>query len=146
MTHMQFDTARFGRVTCDASDLLLFPEGLIGFEHLHAWLLLREGSLCWLQAIEDGQVALPVISPFDFVADYRIRLERDDCRSLAFDPREDVALLAVISQQGSRWTLNLRAPILIRPDLRLGCQVISSSEYSVQHALPRTTHIARKSA
>jgi flagellar assembly factor FliW len=143
---MQFDTARFGRVTCDASDLLLFPEGLIGFEQLHAWLLLREGRLCWLQAIEEREVALPAASPFDFVVDYRLQLDAANCRSLEIDPREEMALLAVIGQHGSQWTLNLRAPILIRPALRLGRQVIASGEYSLQHVLPRTTHSARKSA
>jgi len=143
---MQLDTARFGPLTCDASDLLLFPEGLIGFEHLHAWLLLREGLLCWLQAVEEPGIALPVVSPCDYVVDYRLRLTADDFRSLNFGSREQVAVLAVVGQHGSQWTLNLRAPILIQPELRLGRQVISGSEHSLQHVLPCATHSVRKSA
>lgn len=143
---MYLDTARFGHLSYNASDLVLFPDGLIGFEHLHAWLPLREGSLYWLQAVEEPAIALPVVSPFDYVINYRFRLDTDDCRSLDIGSRGQVAVLAVVGHHGPQWTLNLRAPILIRPDLRLGCQLVSRSEHSLQHVLPRATHNARKSA
>jgi len=143
---MQLDTARLGRLHCDASDLLLFPEGLIGFEHLHAWLPLREGALCWLQAVEDPRVSLPVVSPFDFVPGFQLRLQPDDCRSIQLHSAEHIVVLAVVGQDEGHWTLNLRAPILLQPDIRLGRQVIASGDYSLQHILPRTTRSARKSA
>jgi flagellar assembly factor FliW len=143
---MQLDTARFGRLGCDASDLLLFPEGLIGFEHLHAWLPLREKALCWLQAVEDSRVSLPVVSPFDFMPGFHLRLQPDDCRSLQLLSPEQIVVLAVVGQHDRHWTLNLRAPILLRPDMRLGRQVITTDDYSLQHILPRTAHNTRKSA
>ena len=143
---MQLDTARFGALALGASDLLFFPEGLIGFEDLHAWSLLREGSLCWLQAVEDPTIALPVVSPFCHVANYRLRLREADCRPLEWESPEYAVVLAVVAQQQGQWTLNLRAPLLVRPDLRRGRQVIASGEHSLQHVLPRTAGKARKSA
>ena len=143
---MQLDTARFGTLAFDACDLLLFHEGLIGFEHLHAWALLHEGPLYWLQAIEEPQTALPVVSPFRCSPDYRLRLSPADCRPLELGSSEQAVVLTVVAQERGSWTLNLRAPILVRPELRLGRQVIAAGEHSLQHVLPRIARNARKSA
>lgn len=143
---MRLDSDRLGTISCDAGDLLLCPNGLIGFEHLHAWMLLREGGLWWLQAIEDSQIALPVVSPFDYVSDYRLCLQRDDCGSFELGSPEQLVVLAVLGEHDRQWTLNLRAPILIQPKLRLGCQVVAGDEHSLRHVVPRTAVSARKSA
>lgn len=143
---MHLETTRFGTLACAARDLLLFLEGVIGFEHLHAWVLLREPPLCWLQAVEDPQIALPVISPFRCVADYRLQLDPVDCQMLDLTASENALVLVVIGQHDGEWTLNLRAPLLIRPELRLGRQVVTSSGHSLQHVLPRTRGSVRKCA
>src|SRR5215211_8811105 len=100
---MQLETTRFGTLACEARDLLLFPEGVIGFEHLHAWVLLRESPLCWLQAVEDQHIALPVISPFLCVADYRLQLDPADCRLLDLTASEDALVLVVIGEHDGEW-------------------------------------------
>jgi flagellar assembly factor FliW len=143
---MQLDTTRFGTLACEARDLLLFPEGIIGFEHLHAWAVLRELPLAWLQAVEDPQVALPVVSPFRCVADYRLQLDPSDGRLLELTSSQNALVLVVIGQHDGQWTLNLRAPIIVRPELRLGRQVVSGSEHSLQHVLPRLNGSVRKCA
>jgi flagellar assembly factor FliW len=143
---MLLESTRLGTIASAAGDLLLFPEGLIGFEQLHVWALLKERSLLWLQAIEDSQVALPLVSPFDYVLDYQLRLEPDDCGSFELGSPEQLVVLAVLGEHDRQWTLNLRAPILIQPDLRLGCQVVAGGENSLRHVLPRTAVSARKSA
>jgi flagellar assembly factor FliW len=143
---MQLDTTRFGTLACEARDLLLFPEGIIGFEHLHAWAVLRELPLAWLQAVEDPQVALPVVSPFRCVADYRLQLDPSDGRLLELTSSQNALVLVVIGQHDGQWTLNLRAPIIVRPELRLGRQVVSGSEHSLQHVLPRLNCSVRKCA
>jgi flagellar assembly factor FliW len=142
---MQLDT-RFGTLDCEARDLLLFPEGLIGFEHLHAWVLLRERPLAWLQAVEDLQIALPVVSPFRYVADYRLRLDSSDCRLLDLNAPGQAVVLAAVGRHDEQWTLNLRQPILIRPEQRLGRQVVAGSGHSLQHVLPRSRGSVRKCA
>jgi flagellar assembly factor FliW len=143
---MLLDTARFGRLTWDAGDLLLFPEGLIGFEHLHAWVLLREQPLNWLQAVADPQVSVPVVSPFGYVAKYSLSLSSSDCRPLHLESPDQAITLAVVGQHGRQWTLNLRAPVVIRRDLRLGRQVIATEEHPLQHVLPRLGGSIRKCA
>jgi flagellar assembly factor FliW len=143
---MHLDTPRFGPVSCDAGDVLLFPEGLIGFEPLHLWTVLYEGPLIWLQAVEDCQVSVPVASPFHVLPHYSLTLPPRECRPLQLDSPNQAIVLAVIGQRGSEWTLNLRAPILIRPEVRLGRQVIAGSEHSLQHVLPRFVRSPRKSA
>ena len=143
---MHIDTSRFGTLACEARDLLLFPDGLIGFEHLHAWVLLHESPLSWLQAVTESEIALPVVSPFSYVADYQLQIDAHDGLQLDLNSRDQTVVLVVIAQQDRQWTLNLRAPILIRPAQRLGRQVVSNSEHSLQYVLTRSRRSARKTA
>lgn len=143
---MLLDTARFGRLQCSAGQTLLFPEGLIGFEQLQAWVLLDEPPLHWLQSAEDPQIALPVVSPFLFVPDYCLHLAAGDKAALPWDSQRPALVLAVVGRQQSQWTMNLRAPLLVQPELRLGRQVVTADEQPLRHVLPRLAGTLRKSA
>jgi flagellar assembly factor FliW len=143
---MLLETARFGCVEYSARDIVLFPGGLIGFEQLHAWLLLAEQPLVWLQAVEDSQVALPLVSPFRYVPEYRAPISAADYRELDLDPVEPVTALGVVARDRSHWTLNLRAPIIVWPNVRLGKQVVLSEEQPLRYVLPRSGGTLRKSA
>jgi flagellar assembly factor FliW len=143
---MLLDTARFGQLPCSPRELLLFPEGIIGFEHLHAWLLAEEQPLVWLQAVENADVALPLVSPYLFVPEYRLQISADDRRSLQLTAEARPFVLVVVSQHDSQWTINLRAPLLIRPELQLGRQVVTDDEQPLRHVLPRSLGNFRKSA
>jgi flagellar assembly factor FliW len=143
---MLLDTARFGSLSYEARDIVLFPEGLIGFEQVHAWILLDEEPLFWLQAIDDRQISLPVVSPFRYVPEYSLALQASQCGPLHLGAAEQAVALVVVSQHERDWTVNLRAPIIIRPDLRLGRQMITPSEHSLQHVLPRAVGRGRKTA
>lgn len=143
---MLLETARFGRLEYEARDLLLFTAGLIGFEQLHAWVLLREDSLSWLQAVEDPRIALPLVSPFPYVPDYCLQLPASECQPLQLTSDDNAVVLVVVGQNQNRWTLNLRAPLILRPELRLGRQVVTVNEHSLQHALPLRSGSIRKCA
>jgi flagellar assembly factor FliW len=147
---MQIDTSRFGAVQIEADDILLFPHGLIAFEDCRHWVLLSDAeneSLGWLQSVSRAEIALPVISPRRFVPGYQVRVARSQLLPLELTQFDQAFLLTVVSQEDDSLTVNLKAPIVVNLDRRLGRQVITADEQPVAQPIgqPMRTPL-RKSA
>ncbi len=146
---MQISTTRFGTLCVDVDDLMHFPQGIVGFEDCRHWVLLADptnNAVGWLQSAERPATALAVVSPRRFVDDYRIRVSRGQLACLALSERDRFYALCVISKQDGSCVMNLRAPILVNLDRRLGCQVITSDEQPLQMALTTAAAQLQKSA
>lgn len=147
---MQIDTSRFGAVQIEADDILLFPHGLIAFEECRHWVLLSDAdneSLGWLQSVSRAEVALAVISPRRFVPGYQVRVGRSQLGPLELAQFDQAFLLTVVSQEEQTLTVNLKAPIVVNLDRRLGRQVITTDEQPVAHLIgQRLRPLLRKSA
>jgi flagellar assembly factor FliW len=137
---MQIHTTRFGLVEIDISDILLFPHGVIAFEDCRHWVLLGdEGneSLGWLQSITRGEVALAVVSPRRFAPEYQVHVTRGQLTSLELSQFDSAFVLSVVSKSDDELTLNLKAPLIINLDRRLGRQVVTVDEQPVAWQLSR---------
>ena len=146
---MQLATSRFGIVDVEADDVLLFPLGLAGFEHIQHWVLLADAdndAVAWLQSIQQPEIALAVVSPRRFVPDYQVRVSRGQLNGLELASTEEACVLAIMAKNDGQLTLNLRAPIVINLEGRLGRQVITTDEQPLQMELPVTGASARKIA
>lgn len=146
---MQLATSRFGIVDVEADDVLLFPLGLAGFEHIQHWVLLADAdndAVAWLQSVQQPEIALAVVSPRRFVPDYQVRVSRGQLNGLELSSTEDACVLAIMAKHEGQLTLNLRAPIVINLEGRLGRQVITTDEQPLQMELPVTSASARKIA
>ncbi len=148
---MRIQTTRFGMLDIDSSDMLRFPNGLIGLETEHQWVLLADpnnNAVGWLQSVDQPGTALAVVSPRRFVKDYRIRVGQSQLNVLKLGPQDRIYALCVLSKDDERITMNLRAPVLINLDQRLGCQAITTDQQPLQVELPRDTnaHLWRKTA
>ncbi len=146
---MQISTTRFGTLAVDVDDLLHFPHGVIGFEDCRSWVLLADpnsSAVGWLQSAERPSTALAVVSPRRFVESYRIRVGQNQLSTLALAERDRLYALCVVSKQNGSCVMNLRAPILINLDRRLGCQVVTTDEQPLQMALTNPVSQLRKSA
>ncbi len=146
---MQLRTTRFGSVAIDAEDVLQFPVGVIGFETCRRWVLLGDAqneSVGWLQSVDRPELALPVVSPRRFAPQYRIRVGARQLEGLRLDDSHRVYALLVLSEDQGAMTVNLRAPILINLNRRLGRQVITTDEQPLQMAIPHASSQLRKSA
>lgn len=128
---MQISTTRFGIVEIDVEDILLFPHGLVAFEDCRHWVLLSDAendSLGWLQSVNHGEVALPVVSPRRFVPYYRVHVTRGQLAPLELSHFDQTYVLSVVSKSDDDLTLNLKAPLIINLDRRLGRQVVTTDE------------------
>jgi len=147
---MQIATTHFGPVDIEIDDILVFPRGLVAFEDCRHWVLLADEdnpALAWLQSVSRTEVALPVVSPRRFLADYSVHVGRGQLMPLEFSQFDQAYVLAIVSESDGDLTLNLKAPLIINLDRRLGRQVITTDNQPV--ALPLATTaptLLRKSA
>ena len=146
---MLLETRRFGVIEVDNEQLLLFPGGLIGLERLRQWALLPDpscGTLAWLQSTSQGDVCLPVISPRVYFPDYRARVAPRGLDVLKLRPGATTYLLATISQHAGNLTANLRSPLVINMDDRLGIQTVTSDDQPLRQTLPLGIEAVRSAA
>ena len=150
---MDVFTTRFGLLSVQSQDEILFENGLIGLEDCRRWVVLTDSAnpaLGWLQNLEQGHIAVGVVSPRRFVPDYQLRVDRAHLRTLGLVTIRDAEVVVIASRQpevlDSRLrahdgqsptgiTLNLRAPLVINVEKRLGCQVIATDEHPGQYPL-----------
>ena len=135
---MDVTTTRFGTITASPQDILLFDQGLIGFEQCKRWLLLADAknrALGWLQSVDNAQIAMAFVSPRRFVPDYQLRLQRSQLDGMQIDDPEEAEVVVIVSRHLEGLCLNLKAPLVIHISSKTGCQVISSQDYPVRHQL-----------
>ncbi len=146
---MQIATTRFGSLAVDVDDLLHFPRGVMGFEDCQHWVLLadtKNAAVGWLQSADRPAVALAVVSPRRFAPEYRIRIGQSQLSTLELASASKLYALCAVNRDDGRCTINLRAPILINLDRRLGCQVVTVDEQPLQLDLTKPSVQLRKSA
>ena len=89
---------------------------------------------------------MPVISPRRFVPEYRLRVSRNQLSPLQIDAVDQAYILGIVSRNDGKLTINLRAPLVITLDRRIGRQVVTIDEQPVQHELTGVASPLRKSA
>jgi flagellar assembly factor FliW len=146
---MEIRSSRFGSIEVDDADILHFPEGLVGFAGCRDWVLLgdeQNGAVAWLQSVDQPEVGLAVVSPTRFVPGFRMRVARRELEALKFDQLRGVRVLVIVGKSGRGITLNLKAPLVVNLERRLGRQVVTNGglplEYEVAAAAPALKMIA----
>lgn len=146
---MKIHTTRFGSIEIEPDDILFFRSGLIGFEDCRHWVLLADAdntSVAWLQSMQHSDVAMPVVSPRRFVTSYQVRLDPTDVDLLQLSEVEQAFVLSIVSRNEETLTLNLRAPLVINLDRRIGSQIITVDAQPMQYELATLPTMLRRSA
>ena len=86
----------------------------------------------------EAACALAVVSPRRFVPDYRVRVSRRDIEPLRLQRPDDAQVLVIVNQAGSALALNLKAPLVIHLEARLGRQIVARDDHAVQYPLSGT--------
>ncbi len=119
-----------------------------GFQECHDWVLLADGQtqrLAWLQSVDHPDVAFAVVSPSRYVAGYRpLHVARRELEPLEIVDLRAARVLAILGKSGRSLTLNLRAPLVINRDRRLGRQVIANGDLPVQHEVSGPPHVENR--
>ncbi|MEX0867594.1 MAG: flagellar assembly protein FliW [Pirellulales bacterium] len=146
---MELKTTRFGVLRVAESDILDFPEGLPGLEECREWVLLpdlRNDAVAWLQSTSSPEIALAVVSPRRFVADYTVRVSPAELQPLGMSSKHDAQVLAIVSVHAGEPTLNLKAPLVINRRNRIGRQVVTNGDMPLQCSLRLASTQQRQAA
>ncbi|PID72056.1 MAG: flagellar assembly protein FliW [Desulfobulbus propionicus] len=119
---------RFGEIEFDPANVIHFPEGLIGLEQLHDFLVIpneKKGPLFWIQSVDDPDFAFPVTDPTNFFLDYALAPDADEREKLQIGENDPCFVLTIVSVgEDKKITLNLSGPILYSAETHRALQVI----------------------
>ncbi|MBA3011060.1 MAG: flagellar assembly protein FliW [Proteobacteria bacterium] len=139
---MKIQTRRFGEIEIDENKTLSMPEGLPGFPGFERFALLEDpktAPFCWLQSVEEPNLALAVMNPFLFKPDYKVDLKGFiEVRGWKDVEAKDLLVYVVINitkgEKNNTIKANLIGPIIVNAKINEAVQaVISNSSYSHQH-------------
>lgn len=136
------ESKAYGRVAIEERQVLDFPVGLFGFDHLHRYALLDSSQppFFWLQSMEDVETAFVVVNPYIVVPEYVLDIPEADIVAIGEPAEEELLVFAVvtIAEAERRVSCNLQGPLIIHRRHRIGRQAISlDSRWSVRHILVR---------
>jgi len=137
---MTWKNAQFGEFEYMEDHVILFPEGLIGFEDLHKYILINEEEtqpFLWLVSLEDPLISFPLLNPRGFLGVYP---EPD-----TLGASDAVFVIATLQDNPAESAVNLKSPIVINNATRQAKQIILENErYGFHHQLfPATTESRR---
>ena len=99
---MNILTTRFGLIQACETELILVPEGLLGFRAFTHYIHLPDpivDGLSWLQSVTAADLAFGLVAPPLAVSDYRVELRQADRAALELDD-ERSAMIYVILNRG----------------------------------------------
>jgi flagellar assembly factor FliW len=138
---MKVSSARLGDVEIDERDIIVIPDGIIGFSGFTRFAELRfmEGSpLRLLQSLEAKDLAFFVIDPFLFRPDYRVNISSADLSVLKADTPEGIRILAIVTIPDDPYemTANLQGPLIVNPVTSLATQIVNhDKDYTTKHKI-----------
>ncbi len=131
---LTLDTKDYGLVEYEESDLLNFPDGIFGFSELKKFIPLvlaenEDNTILLLQSIENTDISFVVLNPFTLDPDYDPILTPEELSYLGVNSENDLSyyVISVLHNDYMKTSVNMKAPIVINPDRRIGMQVILSN-------------------
>ena len=123
--------SRFAEADVNPRDVLLFPDGLPGYETAREFVLLdvpEQAPLKVLHPVNAPEPCFLVVDPKSVLASYRHELSASDRLRLgATDDKALLWLAIVIVDESGAVAVNLRAPIVINPERMTGRQVMPNA-------------------
>lgn len=139
---MLVQTTRFGQIEAQQEQVIVFPQGLIGFEACRHWLIVPDPAnpdVAWLQSLSQTQVALPMVSPRKFAPEYKVTIPQRQLSLLNLRSTDRIYVMTIVSKSGKTLTANLRSPIVVNLTKCLACQVITSDQQPLAMPLSLNT-------
>jgi len=140
---MKADTRLFGPIEIEDEKIIEISQGIIGFPDLKHFTLIydsereTQSAIRWLQSMDDGDIAMPVIAPGELLPDYRPTVNNELLADLGELTSENTYLLVTVRvpENIEELSVNLKAPIVINTDTNKGSQVIVEYDFEVRHKI-----------
>lgn len=138
---MRIATDYMGDIEYNEKEMISFPEGLFGFENHRNFIIVgelnQEFPFVWLQSTEDSSVVFILTDPFLFTDNYDFKLSDENLAKLKASKTEDINIYStvVIPMESRKTTINLKSPIIINSNKRIGIQAILEEDYPYKHTI-----------
>ncbi len=126
---LTIDSSRFGALEIPDAAAIEFPLGLIGLGGVRYALIDRNpgSGFHWLHSLEDPGLALPVVDPCEFFADFTLVLSAEDRERIGAPDVSTAQVYVTVrtAPHPADTLVNLRAPIVVWDGL--GHQVLNTA-------------------
>lgn len=142
---MKITNPALGEIEFDESDVIHFPEGMLGLPSYKYYILITNPStrpFFRLQCVDESRISFLAVDPAMVDPGYADYVFAQDPEHRLLDAKEDTVLLVVctVSSDGSDVTANLQAPVVINHRKMEGSQIILlDSPYKLKHSLIKNT-------
>lgn len=123
---MKLTTRQFGEIEFSPNKILKFHDGILGFEELKDFLLIKadEEFFFWLTSVDKPEIVFPLIGINLIDSKYPKRENNESFGIVKLD------------KEPTKITVNLKAPVYINQDKKNGMQIIlDDDKYSVNYNL-----------
>lgn len=138
---MKFDTTRFGEIDVEPEDIIIFPDGPLGFPDCTRFTFVDEEKAApfrMLQSLDNFALALLVVDPLLVRPDYQFDITLEKLKIVKAESTENLLLFGIVtmSTKMQEITINLQGPLVINPKSKLGHQfVLIATEYTTRDQL-----------
>lgn len=126
---MNIETKFLGEVTIEDKEIILFPNGLPGFEDIKEFVILpldKESPFAILQSINKQNIGFVIALPFIFKQDYAFDLDEEDREELKLESPNELLTYSIVTlkEPFNSSTINLQAPVLINHKQKIAKQLV----------------------
>lgn len=138
---MKFDTTRFGQIEVQPEQIIVLPDGPLGFPDCTRFTLVDEEKAApfrMLQSLDNPSLAFVVLDPLVIKKDYYFNVTKDDLKLVKAETTDDLMVYAIVTmaKELTDVTVNLQGPIVINAKKQIGHQfVLVDSEYNTREPL-----------
>ncbi|RMC99082.1 flagellar assembly protein FliW [Clostridium autoethanogenum] len=138
---MKLNTKYHGVLSYEKEDIIMFKKGIPGFEKLREFILVpaEENKLFYLlHSLENINIGIVVISPFNVLKDYEFDLSKIKEHELGIKSQKDIIVVNTVHLDAKleNITVNLKAPIIINKNENIGEQLILDKvDYPIKYPL-----------
>lgn len=139
---IEIETKDFGTLKIEEESVLHFPAGLFAFEDVTEYVILKEEGRpqLWLQSVKSKDPRFILFEPAGILPEYRPEIPEQYLGEMQLQKEEPFGLfvIAVVPQDYTQTTVNLKSPILVNFAKRLGAQIIlEEGDYPIRYRLFR---------
>jgi flagellar assembly factor FliW len=138
---MKFDTTRFSQIDVKPEDILIFPDGPLGFPDCTRFTFIdeeRAAPFRMLQSLDNPALAFVVVDPLMARPDFQFDVTVDDLKLIKADNTDKLLVYAIVTMNRNihEVTINLQGPLVINPSQKLGHQfVLIDTDYTTREKL-----------
>ena len=138
---MKFNTTRLGEIEVNDEDIMIFPEGVLGFPDSTRFTFIdgeRAAPFRMLQSLDNPALAFVVVNPLIARSDYHFDVTVDDLNIFEIESIDYLTVYSIVTMARNinDITVNLQGPIIMNLNKRIGHQfVLVNTKYTTQERL-----------